>query len=228
MNFAQALRRSSRRDPSGPAILDGERRVDYLALDMTAQRVATILAGQHGLAPGDRVAVLLPDTPELAFAAYGILWAGAVLCARGPDTDQDALAEALTATGAKLLIGWHAQAEVVERVGRALGIEWLLVEPREFSRLLAVTPPLAPLADVPEHAPAMLLGRLELGHADLALQADAAAREMELGPGVVVTAPVSLSHPANQIRTLHAAVTAGAALRLAGSPLVTAGECSWR
>jgi len=228
MNFAQALRRSSRRDPSGPAILDGERRVDYLALDMTAQRVATILAGQHGLAPGDRVAVLLPDTPELAFAAYGILWAGAVLCALGPDTDQDALAEALTATGAKLLIGWHAHAEAVEQVGRALGIDWLLVEPREFSRLLAATPPRAPLADVPGDAPAILLGRLELGHADLALQADEAAREMELGPGVVVTAPVSLSHPANQIRTLHAAVTAGAALRLAGSPLVTAGECSWR
>jgi len=228
MNFAQALRRSSRLDPSGPALLDGERRVDYLALDMTAQRVATILAGQHRVSPGDRVAVLLPDTPELAFAAYGILWTGAVLCALGPDTGPDALADALTATGAKLLIGWHAHAEAVERVGRALGIDWLLVEPREFSRLLAVTPPLAPLADVPEHAPAMLLGRLELGHADLAARAGEAAREMGLRPGVVVPAPASLSHPVDQIRTLHAAVTTGAAVRLAATPLVMAGESAWR
>jgi long-chain acyl-CoA synthetase len=228
MNFAQALRRSSRRDPSGPALLDGERRVDYLALDMTAQRIATILSDQHGCSLGDRVAVLLPDTPELAFAAYGILWAGAVLCALGPDTDPAALAEALTATGAKLMIGWHAHAEAVEQAGRALGIDWLLVEPREFSRLLAATPPLAPLVDVPENAPAILFGRLELGHAALALQAGEAAREQGLGPGVVVPAPASLSHPVNQIRTLHAAVTAGAALRLAATPLVTAGGYSWR
>jgi long-chain acyl-CoA synthetase len=228
MNFAQALRRSSRRDPSGPALLDGERRVDYLALDMTAQRIATILADQYGYSPGDRVAVLLPDTPELAFAAYGILWAGAVLCALGPDTDPDALAEALTATGAKLLIGWHAHAEAVEQVGRTLGIDWLLVEPREFSRMLAATPPLAPLADVPDDAPAILCGRIELGHAALALQAGEAARQMGLRPGVVVPAPASLSHPVNQIRTLHAAVTAGAALRLSATPLVTAEEYLWR
>lgn len=231
MNFAQALRRSSRRDPSGPALLDGERRVDYLALDMTAQRIATILARQHGLAPGDRVAVLLPDTPELAFAAYGILWAGGVVCALGPDTDPGALADALTSNGAKLLIGWHAQAEAVEQVGRALDIDWLLVEPREFSRLLAATPPHAPLADVAADAPAMLLEPaplLELAHAELALQANEAAREMGLGPGVVIPAPASLSHPLNQIRALHAAVTAGAALRLAATPLVTAQDLSWR
>lgn len=226
MNFAQALRRSTRLDPGAPALLNGERQVDYLALDMTAQRIATILARQHGLARGDRVAVLLPDTPELVFVAYGVLWAGAVLCTLGPDTDPDALAEAITTTGAKLLIGWHAHAEAVERVGRALGIDWLLVEPREFSHLLAATPPLTPLADVPEDAPALLLGRLELGHAELALQAGEAAREMGLGPGVVVPAPAPLSHPVNQIRTLHAAVTAGAALRLAATPLVTAAEYS--
>jgi long-chain acyl-CoA synthetase len=229
MNFAQALRRSSRRDPSGPALLDGDRRVDYLALDMTARRIATILADQYGCSPGDRVAVLLPDTPELAFAAYGILWAGAVLCPLGPDAGPDALAEALTATGAKLLIGWHAHAEAVEQVGRALGIDWLLVEPREFSRLLTATPPLIPLADLPGDAPAILFERAELGHAALAFQAGEAAREMGLRPGVVLRAPASLSHPENQIRTLHAAVTAGAALRLtAATPLVTAREYSWR
>lgn len=231
MNFARALRRARRFDPSGPVLLDGERRVDYLALDMTAQRFATILARQHGLVPGDRVAVLLPDTPELAFAAYGILWAGGVLCALDPETEPDALTDTLTTIGAKLLIGWHAHAETVEVVGDALAMDWLLVEPREFSRLLAATPPRSPLAELAGDATAILLGPptfLELGHTDLARQADNAARETGLGPGVVVAAPGSLSDPMKQIRTLHAAVTAGAALRLAAAPLITAKESAWR
>ena len=231
MNFAQALRRSSRLDPSGTALLHGERRVDYLGLDMAAQRIATILARQHGIAPGARIAVLLPDTPELAFVAYGILWAGAVLCALDPETDPDALADALKTAEAKLLIGWHALAEAVEQVSRALDIDWLLVEPREFSRLLATTPPRAPLADVPGEAPALLLGPaplLELEHADLAIRANEAADEMGLEPGVVVAAPPSLSDPVHQIRTLHAAVAAGAALSLAATRVITAKESSWR
>lgn len=196
--------------------------MDYLALDMTAQRIATMLAQQHGTGPGDRIAVLLPDTPELAFAAYGILWAGGVLCPVGPENDPDALADTLTSTRPKLLIGWHAYAETVEHVAGALELDWLLVEPREFGRRLAETPPRSPLADVAGDAPAMLLGPpslLALGHADLALRAKHAARELGLGPGVVVAAPTSLSNPLNQIRTLHAAVTVGAALRLAGTPL---------
>ena len=51
---------------------------------------------------------------------------------------------------------------------------------------------------------------------------------MGLRPGVVVPAPASLSHPVDQIRTLHAAVTTGAAVRLAATPLVMAGESAWR
>ena len=158
MNFAQALRRSSRRDPSGTALLHDGRRVDFLALAMAAQRFATILARHHGIVAGDRVAVQLPDTPELAFTAYGIMWIGAVLHALDPATDARELSDALTATEAKLLIGWHALAESVEQVSGALEIDWLLVEPGEFSRLLAAIPPRAPLVDVVDDAPAILLG----------------------------------------------------------------------
>ena len=140
MNFAEVLQRSARLDPGRTVLLHAGSRVDYLAVHMAARRIATILARHHGIVPGDRVAVLLPDTPELAFATYGILWAGAVICALDPDTDPDELADALTTAGAKLLIGWHALAEAVEQGADALHIDWLLVEPREFSRLLAATP----------------------------------------------------------------------------------------
>ena len=231
MNFAQVLRRTSRLEPSRTALVHGERRVDYLAVDMAAQRLATILIRHHEIVPGDRVAVLLPDTPELAFATYGILWAGAVIYALDPDTDPGALADALKPTGAKLLIGWHALAEAVERLSDALDMDWLLVEPREFSRLLAATPPRAPLADVAGDAPALLLATdpiVELGHAELAIRAAEAAKARGLAPGSIVAAHSSLSDPADQIGTLHAAIAAGAGLSLAATPAITFRESSWR
>ena len=213
-------------------LLHGGRRVDYLAVDMAAHRIATILAQHHGIAPGERVALLLPDTPELAFAAYGILWAGGVQCAIDLETDPEAIADALRTAGAKLLIGWHSRAEAVEQVSGALEIDWLLVEPREFSRLLAATPPRVPVADVAADAPALLLldpeTLVELGHGELADRASAAADAAGLEPGVVVSAPPSLSDPLTQIGTLHAAVAAGAAVSLAATPVITAKEPSWR
>lgn len=230
MNFAEALRRSSRLDPSGTALLHGERRVDYLALQMGSQRFATILSRRHGIAPGDRVAVVLPDTPEFAFVAYGILWAGGVLCAIPIDTDPGLLAEQLATATAKLLIGWHTLAEEIEQLSGQLDLDWLLVEPREFSRLLAATPPRAPLAEVGDDAPAILLEPgtpLELHHAGLALRAAEAADEIGLHSGMVVAAG-SLSDPDDQIRTLHAAVSAGASLSLVTVPVRAATELSCR
>jgi len=225
VNFAQVLRRSSRLNPGATVLLDHGRRVDYLALEMAAQRIATILVRRHRVAPGDRVAVLLPDTQEFAFVVYGILWAGAVVGGLDTEIEPDVLTDTLSVLEPKLLIGWHALAELVEPVGRAVGMDWLLVEPREFSRLLAATPPRAPLVDVAGDAPAIILEAgplVELGHADLAIRASDAARKLGLEPGAVVEAPAALSDPASQVRTLHAAVAAGAALSLAAEPVVEA------
>ena len=227
MNFAQFLRGSSRLDPSGTVLLHGGRRVDYLALEMGAQRMATILARQHATGQGDRVAVLLPDTPEFAFAAFGILWAGAVVHALDAETDEGALAESLRAAGVKLLIGWHALAEAVEAVSSALGIDWLLIEPREFSRLLAATPPRNPLADVLGDAPAIASGAQTVTHAELAIRAKQAGYERGLRPGVVLDSHAPLSDLDTQIGTLHAAVAAGAAVSFATTPAFAVKEGTW-
>ena len=148
-----------------------------------------------------------------------------------PETDPDALVDTLAAAKPKLLIGWHALAESVEDVSSVLKIDWLLVEPREFSRLLATIPPRAPIVDVVDDAPAILIGPApvtELGHAELMARADEAAYKLGFRPGVVVQAPPTLSNPVIQIRTLHAAVAAGAALSLAPVSAIAATESSWR
>lgn len=68
----------ARTAPERAALVDGERRVSYGEFWMQAQRFAAHLRGQ-GIAPGDRVAVILPNRIEAAVACHGVWLAGAVL-----------------------------------------------------------------------------------------------------------------------------------------------------
>ncbi|GAB3686201.1 hypothetical protein GCM10027597_37630 [Saccharopolyspora tripterygii] len=63
-----------------PAVVDGDRRDTYARLWQRAQRLAGLLAAR-GVQPGDRVAVLSPNTHLLLEAHYGVPLAGAVLVA---------------------------------------------------------------------------------------------------------------------------------------------------
>ncbi|HLY15578.1 MAG TPA: long-chain-fatty-acid--CoA ligase [Bryobacteraceae bacterium] len=60
------------------AVVDGERRFTYAQLNERAHRQASALRGL-GVAPGDRVAVLAPNTALAVEAHFGALLAGAVL-----------------------------------------------------------------------------------------------------------------------------------------------------
>ncbi|MET9532626.1 MULTISPECIES: acyl--CoA ligase family protein [unclassified Streptomyces] len=62
------------------AVVDGDLRYSYAELWERAQALAGVLAG-HGVRPGDRVAVLAPNTHVLLEAHYGVPLAGAVLVA---------------------------------------------------------------------------------------------------------------------------------------------------
>ncbi|MCA1184969.1 MULTISPECIES: (2,3-dihydroxybenzoyl)adenylate synthase [unclassified Saccharopolyspora] len=71
------LRDSARRAPERTALVDGDRRWDYRELDDAADRVAAGLRA-HGIAPGDRVLVHLPNVAEFAALLFGCARAGAV------------------------------------------------------------------------------------------------------------------------------------------------------
>ena len=66
--------RSGRRSGSATSI------VSYAELDAASRRVAGLLR-EHGVAPGDRVAIMLPNVPEFASAYYGALRYGAIVAA---------------------------------------------------------------------------------------------------------------------------------------------------
>lgn len=72
------LARSARVYRDRIAVVDGERRFTYAQFQERAHRLASALRGL-GVAPGDRVAVLAPNTAPALEAHFGALLAGAVL-----------------------------------------------------------------------------------------------------------------------------------------------------
>ncbi|HET8678524.1 MAG TPA: long-chain fatty acid--CoA ligase [bacterium] len=81
------LEQSTRKYPKNDAlILVGprfDRRISYAQLDDLSDRFALSLV-RHGLQPGDRVAIMLPNSIQFVVAAYGIWKAGGVLVQVNP------------------------------------------------------------------------------------------------------------------------------------------------
>ncbi|GAA4930105.1 fatty-acyl-CoA synthase [Actinomycetospora succinea] len=74
------LRRSADVYPDKTAIVHGTQRISYAQFAEQAQRLARGLRAS-GIAPGDRVACLLPNVPPMLVAHFGVPLAGAVLVA---------------------------------------------------------------------------------------------------------------------------------------------------
>jgi acyl-CoA synthetase (AMP-forming)/AMP-acid ligase II len=71
LNIANGIREFAISTPNATAVVDGDRRLTYAALDERARRVGNMLLGA-GLRPGDRVAVVLGNRLEYAELAAGI------------------------------------------------------------------------------------------------------------------------------------------------------------
>jgi fatty-acyl-CoA synthase len=74
------LERSAVVFPDRVAIVHGQRRLTYADFASQATRLANALRA-CGVTPGDRVAYLCPNIPELLVAHFGVPLAGAVLVA---------------------------------------------------------------------------------------------------------------------------------------------------
>jgi fatty-acyl-CoA synthase len=92
------------------AIVHGDRRITYRQFAAEATRLAHALRAS-GIGPGDRVAYLCPNIPELLVAHFGVPLAGAVLVAINTRLAPDEVRYILDHSGAKLVVadtGLHA------------------------------------------------------------------------------------------------------------------------
>jgi len=95
-------------DPQRPAILDVRadgttRELSYRWLAENSNRLANVLAA-HGVRRGDRVAILLPQAPEVAASHVAVYKLGAVALPLAILFGPDALSYRLTDAGAKVLL----------------------------------------------------------------------------------------------------------------------------
>jgi long-chain acyl-CoA synthetase len=110
-SLAALVRAAARRRPDACAVIAGEERVTWSQLDEAVDRVAAGYAAR-GLAPGDRVAVQLPNGLPWLRASLGALRAGLVVVPVNTAYTDPELEYVLTDSGAALLVAAEGRAEV--------------------------------------------------------------------------------------------------------------------
>ena len=83
--------------------MHGERRYSYAALGERAWRLANALRGA-GLEKGDRVATLLPNSPAMLEAHFGVPAAGGILVTVNTRLSSDEIAYILEHSGSRFLL----------------------------------------------------------------------------------------------------------------------------
>jgi fatty-acyl-CoA synthase len=89
--------------PQRLAVVHGGRRYTWAQVDERSRRLASALAGA-GIGPGDTVAAMLPNTPEMIEMHFGVPMAGGVLNALNTRLDAEAIAFMLGHGEAKVLV----------------------------------------------------------------------------------------------------------------------------
>ena len=103
LNPVDLLERAAFVYPNKVALVHGERRYTYAALGERAWRLANALRGA-GLEKGDRVATLLPNSPAMLEAHFGVPAAGGILVTVNTRLSRDEIAYILEHSGSRVLL----------------------------------------------------------------------------------------------------------------------------
>ncbi|MFI5320994.1 MAG: class I adenylate-forming enzyme family protein [Myxococcota bacterium] len=101
----------ARMRPDAPAFLGDAGALDWRGYAERSERFAARLAA-HGLAPGERVAVMLPDGPGVHVAYVGCEKAGLIVMGIGPRAGREEIRHLLAKSGAVALVSRAAQREL--------------------------------------------------------------------------------------------------------------------
>ncbi len=99
-----------------------------LTYDQLNQRVNQLAHAliRKGLKMGDRVMLVLPNTPQMIIAYYAILKAGGVVVMPNPDADAQRIVQQTLQTGAKIFITLSAYSALAEAIKHHTAVEHLI------------------------------------------------------------------------------------------------------
>jgi acyl-CoA synthetase len=113
--LSQLLRERAATTPDGPAYITPDNRTTWRRYDGLADRFATALV-ESGVLPGDRVAVLLPDSEAVHAALIGVERVGAVSVGLGWRAGAQEIEHLVRRTGASVAVTTAERDVPVERV----------------------------------------------------------------------------------------------------------------
>lgn len=103
LSLAAVLAESAARRPDHPAIVHESQEIDYRSLWRRARQYASVLR-DHGIGPGDKVALLLPNTPHFPMAYFGVLALGAAVVPMHALLKAEEIGHVLRDSGARTLV----------------------------------------------------------------------------------------------------------------------------
>jgi long-chain acyl-CoA synthetase len=214
---------SKNRYPNQIALRCDDVHVTYAELDSAAARVATLLE-KSGIQPGDRVGVMLPNTPAFAAAFYGILYRGAVAVPMNPLLKAREITYYLSNSGAKALFGTPEFAGEAAAGAANVGAQCWLVDDAGLNRLIADLPEQDRPMERDDDDVAVILhtsgttGKPKgamLTHRNLHRNTDVCVRTLlEVEPVDVLVGCLPLFHVFGLVLGLSSAILSGATLTL--------------
>jgi long-chain acyl-CoA synthetase len=221
-NLALNLTDAAALDDTRPAVRMDETTLSFGALDDLSARVAGLLRA-HGVEPGDRVGIMLPNVPQFAAVYYGVLRAGGIVVPMNVLLKRREVAFYLSDPGAKVVLAWH-EFEAEAAAGAAeTGAACIVVRPGEFEQTLAAVEPIREVVDKVGSDTAVILytsgttGRpkgAELTHSNLRRNVEVSTGLFTIGPDDVVLGALPLFHAFGQTCALNVAIAARACLTL--------------
>ncbi|GLW72768.1 hypothetical protein Kpho02_50670 [Kitasatospora phosalacinea] len=223
-NLATNLKDAVGQHPNRPALRLGSTTWTYAQLDELSACVAGGLLA-HGLRPGDRVEIELPDVPAFPVLYYGVLRVGAIAVTKDPQRPVRELWHRPGDTRrARLGFTWARGAtEGVARdatVRVPVGADFfdqLAFWPRHWAVASRSDREVAIVTETPASAGAGTVQEVAVTHGTLRADAFTAAVSMDLHAHDTIPCDQPLFHAVGQAHGLNAVVLAGACLSFPAS-----------
>lgn len=222
-NLASWLTRQAAERPDAPAITQGELTLTYAALDDASARASTLLAG-HGVGPGDRVSLIMPNVAYFPIAYYAILRLGAVVVPTNPLLKAGEISYIWQDSDSRVAVVFATFGPEAELAATDTGTDVIMVVPGEFEQLLAgQEPDSAVVRRDPEDSAVILYtsgttGRpkgAELSHANIGSNVISSVDTLFFATAEdVLFGGLPLFHSFGQTCAMNASVYAGACLAL--------------
>lgn len=223
LSVATILAESARRHRDRSAVIAGEETITYGDLWEQTRRVAGALASL-GVSRGDRVAMMLPNVADFPRVYYAILALGAIVVPVHPLLRREEIAQALQASGSRLLVSSGDPEAAAAAESLRLPLLPAGDPDAQLARLAASAEPIRGVAAVSPLDPAVMLftsgtsGRPKgalLSHLNLVEQTHVALIDsFDVRTDDVMVAALPLSHVFGQSNVLNTAFRRGATVLL--------------